>query len=194
MKQQRFQFRTWGGRRRGAGRPRKDGTSDTGVTHLVRPALTRHLPVHVTWRMRDGVWNLRSKRSFTRLATAMWRGSDRFGFRLVHYAVMGNHIHLIVEANDRRALGRGMKGLGVRIARSLNRMMERQGQVLADRYHEHILRTPTEAKTARTYLLTNAAHHYRIAYPDPFASTTPLVQPRSWLLTSTLPSRALLPS
>ena len=134
--------------------------------------------------MREGVWNLRSKRSFSRLATAMWRGSDRFGFRLIHYAVMGNHVHMLVEANDRRALGRGMKGLGVRIARSLNRMMERQGQVLADRYHQHILRTPTEVKNARHYLLTNAARHYRIDYPDPYSSTTPLVQPQSWLLSS----------
>ena len=186
MKQQRFEFRYWGGRRKGAGRPRKDGRAEAGVAHLVRPALTPRLPVHVTWRMERGVWNLRSKRSFSRLATAMWRGSDRFGFRLVHYAVMGDHVHLIVEANDRRALGRGMKGLGVRIARSLNRMMERQGRVLADRYHAHILRTPTEVKHARAYLLTNAQKHYRVEYPDPFASTTPLTPPQSWLLKSTL--------
>ena len=115
----------------------------------------------------------------------MWRGSDRFGFRLIHYAVMGNHVHMIVEANDRRALGRGMKGLGVRIARSLNRMMQRRGKILSDRYHQHILRTPTEVKNARHYLLTNAERHYRIDYPDPFASTTPLIEPQSWLLSST---------
>ena len=172
----------WGGRRKGAGRPRKDGAVERGVAHLVRPALSRRLPVHVTWQMSDVVWNLRSKRSFTRLSTAIWRGSDRFGFRLVHYAVMGNHVHLIVEANDRRALGRGMKGLGVRIARSLNRMMERQGRVLADRYHAHVLRTPTEVENARHYLQTNAQRHYQIDYPDPFASSSPVIAPQSWLL------------
>ena len=42
----------------------------------------------------------------------MYAGAARFGFRLVHYAVMGNHVHLIVEAPDRRALWRGMQGLG----------------------------------------------------------------------------------
>ena len=82
-----------------------------------------------------------------------WRGrvwgAVRFGFRLVHYAVMGNHVHLIVEAEDRRALWRGMQGLGVRIAKGMNRLMGRAGRVLVDRYHAHILRTPTEVRAAR---------------------------------------------
>ena len=34
------------------------------------------------------------------LARAMYAGATRFGFRLVHYSVMGNHVHLIVEAPD----------------------------------------------------------------------------------------------
>ena len=82
---------------------------------------------------------------------AMYAGALRFGFRLVHYAVMGNHVHLLVEAPDRKALGRAMKGLGVRIARALNRVMKRQGRVIGDRYHAHILRTPSEVKRARSY-------------------------------------------
>ena len=112
----------------------------------------------------------------------MYAGATRFGFRLVHYSVMGNHVHLIVEAPDRRALSRAMKGLGVRIARALNRVMKRSGQVVGDRYHAHILRTPSEVKRARNYLLTNARHHYGYTTPDPFASVRPLVVPRTWLL------------
>ncbi len=90
----------------------------------------------------------------------MYAGAARFGFRLVHYAVLGNHVHLIVEAGDRKALWRGMQGLGVRIARRLNRVMGRTGRVMSDRYHAHILRTPSEVKAARVYLIGNAAKHY----------------------------------
>ena len=171
----------WGGRRRGAGRPRLDGRQGPGVPHLTRPALASRFPVHVTWRMADGVWNLRSKRCFTRLADAMW-ASQKLGFRVVHHAVMGNHVHLIVEARDRVALSRGMQGLGIRIARRLNRMMSRSGRVLCDRYHAHILRSPTEAQRARHYLLANAERHYHVAGPDPFASQTPMVMPQTFLL------------
>ena len=47
--------------------------------------------------MSEGVWNLRTRRCFGALQRAMYAGAVRFGFRLVHYSVMGNHIHLIVE-------------------------------------------------------------------------------------------------
>src|SRR5262245_19913057 len=150
-RQLQFGFSTWGGRRRKAGRKPSDLAS-----HLTRPVLKARFPVHVTWRMDPEVWNLRSRRCFTALRRACWGGAARFGFRLVHFAVMGNHMHLIVEAPDRQALSRGMKGLGVRIARALNRVMGRQGRVIGDRYDAHILRTPTEVKHARRYLVKNA--------------------------------------
>jgi len=79
-------------------------------------------------------------------------------------------------------LARGMQGLGVRLARALNRVMGRGGRVIGDRYHAHILRTPSEVKRARFYLMTNAHHHYGQATRDRFASVAPLVAPRTWLL------------
>jgi hypothetical protein len=100
----------------------------------------------------------------------------------VHYSVQGNHLHLLVEAEDRRALSRGMKGLGVRIARGLNRVMGRRGAVLDDRYHGHVLKTPTEVRHARQYLLQNARRHYGLAGPDPYASIVALVGPATFLL------------
>ena len=39
----------------------------------------------------------------------------------------GNHAHLIVEADDEGALGRGMKALGSRLARAVNRIFGRSG-------------------------------------------------------------------
>ena len=179
-KQRAFVFRTRGGAREGAGR--KPNGARAGVSHLARPVLAARFPVHVTWRMDREVWNLRSQRCFRVIERAMYAGATRFGFRLVHYAVMGNHVHLLVEAPHRVALARAMKGLGVRIARRLNRVMKRQGRVIGDRYHAHILRTPAEVKRARTYLLTNAREHYGYAHADPFASQVPVVAAGTWLL------------
>jgi REP element-mobilizing transposase RayT len=180
VRQQEFGFSTWGGRRPGAGRKPKNARA--GVAHLTRPALAPRFPVHVTWRMDREVWNLRSRRCFSVMQRAMYAGALRFGFRLVHYAVMGNHVHLIVEAPDRRALGRAMKGLGVRVARALNRVMKRQGRVIGDRYHAHVLKTPAEVKRARAYQVANARHHYGYVHADPFVSVAPVVRPRTWLL------------
>jgi putative transposase len=152
------------------------------VSHLKRPELARRFPVHVTIRMRKEVWNLRSRRCFSALSRAFYAGSGRFGLRLVHYAVMGNHIHFLVEAEDKSSLSRGMQGLNIRIAKALNRVMGRKGTVLFDHYHSRILKTPTEVKHAHTYLLHNAQHHYRHTTSDPYTSAQPLTAPRSHLL------------
>ena len=180
MKQRAFKFRTWGGARKGAGRKRV--RERPGVVHRRRPVLKKRFPVHVTWRMTDGVWNLRTRRCFGALSRAFWGGANRFGFRLVHYSVQGNHVHLLVEAEDETALSRGMKGLGVRVAKGLNRVMGRQGKVLDDRYHGHILRTPTEVRRARDYLLQNARRHFGVVGRDPYTSVVAVIEPDTFLM------------
>ena len=152
------------------------------VPHRRRELLARRFPAHVTWRVRKDVWNLRSRRCFRVIEKALW-AATKATFRVVHYSVMGNHVHLLVEAEDRQALSRGMQGLGVRLARRLNRVMGgRRGAVLADRYHSRVLRTPTEVKRVRHYLLTNAEHHYGLAEADPCASQVPLTPPQTYFL------------
>jgi REP element-mobilizing transposase RayT len=100
----------------------------------------------------------------------------------VHYSVQGNHVHLLVEAEDERALSRGMNGLGVRVAKGLNRVMGRSGKVLEERYHGHVLRTPTEVRRARSYLLQNAARHLGLRAPDPYCSRVAVTAPRTFLM------------
>src|SRR5205823_1169056 len=135
-----------------------------------------------TWRMRKGVWSLRTRRCFTVLSRAFYAGADKHGFKLVHYSVQGNHLHLMVEARDEKALAKGMNALGVRIARGLNRVMQRRGHVLDDRYHAHILRSPTEARRARDYLLQNARKHYGIRDTHRYTSARPVIEPDTFLM------------
>jgi len=81
-----------------------------------------------------------------------------------------------------------MQGLGVRIAKALNRVMGARGRVFADHYHARVLRTPTELVNAIAYVLGNSAHHYGgESGGDPFSSANCdrellLGKPRSWLL------------
>lgn len=150
---------TWGGARPGGGR-RPTGLR-AGVSHGARPALAARYPVHVTLRVRPHVYQLRSRRCFRVVGAALLAARDRHGMRICQYSVQGNHLHLVVEARDAAALARGMKGLSVRIARGLNRLMGTRGPVLADRYHARILRTPREVRGALAYVLGNHRHHAR---------------------------------
>src|SRR5262245_30695530 len=149
--------RARGGYRAGAGRPRKRAEDRKG--HHPRPALAARFPVHATLKVRRDVAHLRRRECFAVLRRCFTRGKDRFGFRLVHFTVQGNHLHLLVEAKDKTALSRGMQGLAIRIARRLNTKLGRKGKLFADRYHERILKTPTEVRRALVYVLANSRRH-----------------------------------
>jgi REP element-mobilizing transposase RayT len=129
--------------------------------HRTRPLLASRFPVHVTLKVLRGVPYLRRSDCFRVLRKAFARGKDRFGFRLAHFTVQGNHLHLICEAKDKTSLTRGMQGLAVRIARNLNKNMRRKGRLFAERYHARILRSPTEVRRALAYVLNNSRHHMR---------------------------------
>jgi REP element-mobilizing transposase RayT len=146
-------FRTWGGARKGAGRKR--ASARPNVSHLKRAPLDGNQPVLVTMRVRRGVPNLRTQRAMSGVRLALAGGRRRFGFRLVHFSVQGNHLHLIVEAADKRALSRGMQGLAIRLARRVNGALGRRGGVFADRYHARALGSPREVRNALAYVLLN---------------------------------------
>ncbi len=114
MRQQSFELETWGGKREGAGRP--PALDHARRAHVRRETVRAHQPVHVTLRLADHVWNLRSQRSF-RMIDAAWRGIRwRSDFRVAHRSIQGNHVHLLVEAAGSGALANGMRALGIRLA------------------------------------------------------------------------------
>jgi len=115
--------------------------------------------VHISLKLTKDLPYLR-KRRFVRIVQLCILAANKAGvFRIVHFALLAHHLHLIVEAKNRKALSRGMQGLGIRLARRLNAEVGRKGRVIEDRYHEHILKTPREVRNALCYVLRNHAHH-----------------------------------
>jgi REP element-mobilizing transposase RayT len=121
----------------------------------------RHCPSHVTLRIRRGIPSLRTRRFLREFRDSLRHASDRGDFRVVHYSVQRNHVHLLVESAGKEALARGMKAVAARLARAVNRVCERSGPVLHGRYHLRILRTPLEVRRALAYVLLNARKHWR---------------------------------
>lgn len=143
------------------------------MPHTRRPRFSPHRPHHVTVRVTRGTWNLRSQRCFAPVRAALERAAKRAGFRITHFSVQHDHIHMIVEADDQRTMSDGLRALFSRIARDLNAVMKTHGPRFDDRYHQHILATPTEVR--------NPSDREEL---DPFSSLAqPVVKrPRSWLL------------
>jgi len=129
------------------------------VAHATRVEFAARHPVHVTVKLLAGLPGLREARAYRVVKRCFGEARGRFGLRLVHYAVLRDHVHLVCEAEGKCSLSRGMKGLGVRLARALNRTWRRRGQVIGDRYHARVLATPREVRGVLVYVLGNAARH-----------------------------------
>jgi REP element-mobilizing transposase RayT len=147
---------TWGGARAGAGR--KPGRRPR-VWHRSRTRIRSSQPCHVTLRVLDGLPSLRTPALVKAFERTLACGCERGSFRVVHYSLQHDHVHLIVETKDAHSLGRGMMSIGTRLARAVNRVFGRTGRVLADRYHARPITTPREARNALAYVLLNVRKH-----------------------------------
>jgi hypothetical protein len=133
--------------------------------------------------------------------------AHKAAFRVVHFSVQSDHVHLIVEGDEPVALVRGLQGLAARCAKAVNRAVRRRGSVWTSRYHGHSLRTPTEARRGFVYVLLNFRKHLRArpgvdprssgpwfsgwrrrgsaaaeTNPEPLGAC-PVAAPRTWLAT-----------
>jgi REP element-mobilizing transposase RayT len=187
----------WGGKRKGAGRRPIPGRRRP-VVHRARPAHKGAHPVHLTLRARSGLPSLRAQSVSPVIREAM-RAASSTDFRILHFSVQSDHLHLMVEATDAHSLGRGARGLVIRLARAVNRALHRRGSVWGDRYHTRVLKTPREVRNGFLYVLMNFRKHRpwdRRAF-DPCSSAAwfdgfkgryrrpegspPICAPRTWL-------------
>lgn len=156
MKQLAFDIRTHGGRRRGAGRTRTG--SRANVPHRRRERHDPRCPVHVTLRAVALPASLRAGAVFVGLRAALARASHE-AFRVLHFSVQRDHVHLIVGADSALARTRGIQGLAIRAAKAVNRALGQRGSVWGDRHHARLLATPRAVRHALAYVLQNFRKH-----------------------------------
>jgi REP element-mobilizing transposase RayT len=174
-------FRTHGGKREGAGR--KPKSKQAGERHGERPEHDPRHPVHVTLRVVRSVDGLRRKDIYLALREATIVTAKREDFRIVHMSIQRDHVHLIVEADSKSALSRGVRGFSISAARQINKAIterggdRRTGKVIGDRFHARPLTSPRAVRNTLAYVLNNYRHHRedRAAFAqawkaDPFSS------------------------
>jgi REP element-mobilizing transposase RayT len=96
-------------------------------------------------------------------------------FRIVQFSVQWDHVHLVVEASDKRALSSGIASVAIRIARTVNELVRRRGRLWADRWHGRELASPRQVRNALVYVLANFRKHARAtlrAGLDAFSSSS----------------------
>jgi putative transposase len=184
---------------------RKAAKFRSDVPHRARAEIDARHPVHVTLGVTDAVARLRNGKAYSAVRRALQKCAARSDFRVCEISIQDSHIHLLVEAESKQAMARGMQGFEISAAKQLNRAMKRRrGTVFATRYHATIIKTPQQMRNALVYLFNNWKKHradrgkaWRV---DPFSSAPtfagwktphghdppreplPVVAAQSWLL------------
>lgn len=169
-----------GGKRRGAGR--KPGGRRAREGHDARPDFKPYHALHVVTRVAPAVGNLRRRTMYKALRAASITAALRERFRIVHISLQRDHVHLLAEAENKAALARGMQGFLISAARNIQAALgtggvRARGKVFVDRYHLTVVTSPTQARHAISYVLSNWRHHKedqrglaRTWLVDPFSS------------------------
>ncbi len=164
----------------------------SGSRHEKRPELKGRFPVHVVLRVHDDMGSLRKRFMYSALreatiAVAMRELAfkEHGAFRIVHISIQRDHVHLLVEADDKVALSRGMQSFQISAAKHMNRAISvkrqlevrRRGTVFPDRFHQEIITTRKQARHTLNYVLNNWRKHQedrgdqqRTWKVDPFSS------------------------
>jgi putative transposase len=155
-----------GGRRPNAGR--KPNGAHAMASHLLRPEVNRRHPQHVTLRVASEVGWMRRLDTFAAVRKALRAVLGRqLDFRIVHVSVQNTHVHLLVEALDKKALANGMRAFQISAAKHINaavsrrrRMKQRRrGSVFVDRYHTEDLGSVRQVRNALAYVINNWRRH-----------------------------------
>src|SRR5215467_8437367 len=110
-----------GGKRKGAGRKPKGKRA--GSKHEARPTIKPYHALHVVMRVVPAVGNMRRRSMYKAVRDASITAALRERFRIVHLSIQRTHIHMLAEAENAQALGCGLQGFQISVARNVNTIL-----------------------------------------------------------------------
>jgi REP-associated tyrosine transposase len=151
-----------GDKRKGAGRKPKGRRARS--RHEKRPLIKPQFALHVVMRVVAAIGNMRRRALYKAVREATITAAVRERIRIVHVSIQRTHVHMLIEAEDGLALARGMQGFTISASRHVNTALatgarRRRGSVFADRYHLEVIKSPTRARHALSYILNNWRKH-----------------------------------
>lgn len=140
---------------RGAGRSAKH---DAGIRHTSRPKISRPTSLHLTIKVKSIKANIKNKIILHMLKRAILN-ARRQGLKVIHFSLEYDHVHLLIEADNNLTLGKGMKALGVTLAKRINKFRGLKGAVYKHRYHFRRVGSSAQLKKVMNYIFSNGVKH-----------------------------------
>ena len=121
--------------------------------------------MHITVKARKGLPSFRSQRIHNMMLEVLrnqiyvlrkYAGA----FKVAHFSIQTNHIHIMIEADDTKTLRSGVSGLVIAFARQLAKLLGRKKcKVWAERFHSRELHAPRDVRNVLSYIFQSFKHH-----------------------------------
>ena len=111
--------------------------------------------MHLTARVAADAHSLRQP-EVRALFRTLLEGARERGVRTVSFALLPDHVHWVVLARSRAALGDATRYVFSQLARQLNRRWRRKGALFVERYWSVCCRSVKQAFVVLNYVLSNA--------------------------------------
>ena len=106
---------------------------------------------------------------FRKYVEILRKYKDKYEFRLYHYALMRNHIHLVIETSDKGGrLSEIMKGINLSYAQHFKRRYQHVGHFWQDRYKSIIISKDNYLLACGSYVELNPVRVRVVADPKDY--------------------------
>jgi putative transposase len=109
----------------------KDSISIIGLSH--------HQVYHIISRGNNREWVFHETEDFEKYLEICRKYKERFGFKLYHWVLMRNHIHLVIEMTEGSSLSKIMQGMNLAYTIWFNRNNGKMGHLWQDRFKSAVV-------------------------------------------------------
>lgn len=108
--------------------------------------------VHAWWTTRPHIPSLTRRDVAKAVKAALEAGQERLDCRIVVYGLQKNRLDIMCEADSADHLSRCLQGMGIRVAKAINRLEGSRGKVFAERFRQEVLDKRQVTKRAQDLL------------------------------------------
>lgn len=121
---------------------------------------------HITHRGHDQRFHLRFKRDRNAYRAKMREALALYPVALLDYCLTSNHVHLLVDSEDKKAVSAFMQKVAGEFARAYNRRKHRTNAVWGDSFHATLVDTGTYLQRCQTYIELNMVRCGVVSHPQ----------------------------
>jgi putative transposase len=113
------------------------------------------MPYHIISRGNNREPIFEDKEDFEKYLEICRRYKDQYEFKLYHWVLMNNHVHLLIETKENHSLSKLMQGINLAYTIWFNRKKGKVGHLWQDRYKSGVIERDTYLLECGRYIERN---------------------------------------